>query len=335
MDINQHRQPGGVAGRLPEVEIQGILTDGRTAVIRQGNAVIVIADDPSQRIIDRKVHRLHAHRPKMICLQNSFPWLRVLRFSPAQLPDGRLCIRDACINLHAPVLREDASNLSLGDRDRFRSRHVRLFHSRDGADRRPGQRQHRGEEDEPDAPGSGFPEPLGSGRSPMVQEPKARRQKRGQYKANGAVPVQLQDCEHQQKQQAGEKDKGGFFHAHHCHHPFCFLKASVFGCVVTVDDPAVPDPGAIACGPIRRHIRSGCRPLPQHGGRGSSGKWDFAQPRFRLPGQNCQDAPRAPRRSRSRRRGLSAADPIPPSGMRFPSGAAAERARAEIRQKTP
>ena len=154
VDVEQDRQAGGISGRLPDIEIEGVLAHGLDPVVCQAELVSVIAEDLHQGVHHRMVPGLHGHGGKGVADPDALPGLRGLGFLPAQLPHRGLGIGDARVDLHGPVGGTDAGEPALRHRNDVSHGRFVPGHGGDPALRGSGELeeqadQHQGSHEEP------------------------------------------------------------------------------------------------------------------------------------------------------------------------------------------
>ena len=141
MYIDQHRELFLRSRRLPDVQVERIFGVGVAVVVIQGDAVVMVADNPCEGIVDSGILRLHGHRGKTVGLQHALPGRRVLRFTPAQFPDRGRGVWDAGKNLNFSVRSQDAGQLPVRKGDHIRLAAVLAFHRRVPLHRADGQEE--------------------------------------------------------------------------------------------------------------------------------------------------------------------------------------------------
>ena len=125
-----------VSGRFPDVEIEGILADGRPPVVGQRDLVVVIADDLRKGVIVRGVRHLHGHGREVIGGKNAFPGFCRLWLAPSEVAHGRLRVRDAGIDFDLLIRRIDAGQVAHRSMENLCHAAVFSLDRRDRTDRR-------------------------------------------------------------------------------------------------------------------------------------------------------------------------------------------------------
>ena len=98
----------------------------------------------------------------MIGLEYAFPRSRILRLFPAQVADGRRSIRNARIELHGTVFKDDAAHVAVRKRDDLRALRSVAAIRRNVFDRRPRQNQDSRKRKQKAKPSDELPIPFAS-----------------------------------------------------------------------------------------------------------------------------------------------------------------------------
>ena len=146
VNVDQHGRFAEFSRGLADIQVEGVLADRFRVIIIEGDLVVMITDDLRERVVDRQVPRLHAHRREVIGEQYAVPRLSVLRLLPSQLSDGRLGVGDTREHLYALVGVVHALQISLRERDDLRLFGILYADGGDSLHGRPCEQQHPAEQ---------------------------------------------------------------------------------------------------------------------------------------------------------------------------------------------
>ena len=161
MYIDHDRQVFDISGRLPDIQIQGILAVGIAGRIPQLDLIIVIADDGCQGTVNRTVFRLHAHGCEGVADLHPFPAIRILRFFPSQVTDRRSGIGNAGIDLHLAVFGIHTLQITVMYMNDFRIPRILIIRGRIILQRCRGQHSRHNQCRKQSQPGTEFDEKAG------------------------------------------------------------------------------------------------------------------------------------------------------------------------------
>ena len=211
MYIDQHRELFLRSRRLPDVQVERIFGVGVAVVVIQGDAVVMVADNPCEGIVDGGILRLHGHRGKTVGFQHALPGCRILRFPPAQFSDRGRSVRDTGIDLNFSVRSQDAGQLPVRNGDHVRLASGSAFHRRVPLHRPDGQKEVCGEQRRQ----AQKYENSGAGVFQVsAQYEVLRQQDQRDHPADDAVFVQFQQGQRQQGKNAVEDAESNSVFAH-------------------------------------------------------------------------------------------------------------------------